>query len=601
VLENLAERFLKEVQIAEARCFVAGSLVSMADGTTKPIEAVAVGDRVLGWSAERKKLVPARVTHLKPKDTVVKPTVVVTLEDGRSVRCTPDHRFLVQDGSYVEAKDLIASRQRVAVSCDFAKSPAIVPEDAPWMILLDECGTLDVGDGLPKAMAFARLCGLLLTDGNVHLSTTRTAKGRIVMSCTVGTDVGKTLVLNDIELLCGIRPGTGENVYQAVFPSVLARAIFATDPVAFEPGPRIGKPFQLPSWITRPGCPKVILCEFLGGMFGGDGHAPILGGESGKLRVTPVQFSRSKRGPQADSLRAGMDRIVAMMGSLGVQAHVARTFTIKKNTVVKLTVDGGSGTVAFADNIGFRYDPHKMVRLAVAAAYFRRRDACFAFYEDVRVTATAWRNESGATWKTSRAKALKEVSAHRVQVSTDKHCVPSIGVFFQQKEARTSANGHAMGPASERAQWIDSVGARSLMRGPEIATQTASATKTNETRTQDSLETKEEKKADRGGDVDGAGKPAHVVKSPSYAVKTKDLGLPSFFLKVVAVTAAQPAVVFDISVEDPINSFVVAGCIVSNCFYAFQMGSEMVHSEMYSLLIDTYVKVRVSALTCSSL
>ena len=56
VLENLAERFLKEVQIPEARCFVAGSLVSMTDGTSKPIESIKVGESVLGWSEKLRKL-----------------------------------------------------------------------------------------------------------------------------------------------------------------------------------------------------------------------------------------------------------------------------------------------------------------------------------------------------------------------------------------------------------------------------------------------------------------------------------------------------------------------------------------------------------------
>jgi len=104
VNENLAQRFMLEVQIPEARCFVAGTKISMADGTRVSIEDVNIGEYVLGWNAELNRLVPAQVKFTK--HYINKPCVSVTFEDGHVITCTYDHRFLTLDGTFVEAQKL---------------------------------------------------------------------------------------------------------------------------------------------------------------------------------------------------------------------------------------------------------------------------------------------------------------------------------------------------------------------------------------------------------------------------------------------------------------------------------------------------------------
>ena len=46
-------------------CFAAGTLVTMADGTTKPIEEIKIDDKVKSWNEESKELSEANVTELK--------------------------------------------------------------------------------------------------------------------------------------------------------------------------------------------------------------------------------------------------------------------------------------------------------------------------------------------------------------------------------------------------------------------------------------------------------------------------------------------------------------------------------------------------------
>jgi hypothetical protein len=85
-------------------CFVRGTQVKMADGSYKNIEDIEEGDMVLSYDQESKDFTPSRVEKLNENPS--KPMVRVTLEDGTKITCTEDHRFLTEDGEWIEAKDL---------------------------------------------------------------------------------------------------------------------------------------------------------------------------------------------------------------------------------------------------------------------------------------------------------------------------------------------------------------------------------------------------------------------------------------------------------------------------------------------------------------
>lgn len=74
-------------------CFPSGTPVLMGDWTEKPMEKIQVGDEVVGWAMLPKtkaRLVPARVKHVITRRC---PVIRATFESGRTVLCTPDHKW----------------------------------------------------------------------------------------------------------------------------------------------------------------------------------------------------------------------------------------------------------------------------------------------------------------------------------------------------------------------------------------------------------------------------------------------------------------------------------------------------------------------------
>jgi tRNA-splicing ligase RtcB (3'-phosphate/5'-hydroxy nucleic acid ligase) len=87
-------------------CFTGDTLVPTADGNAYPLGTLADEERDV-WVyalAPDHKVVLARAT---PKKTRSNASLVrVTLDNGREIACTPDHEFMLRDGSYLRACDL---------------------------------------------------------------------------------------------------------------------------------------------------------------------------------------------------------------------------------------------------------------------------------------------------------------------------------------------------------------------------------------------------------------------------------------------------------------------------------------------------------------
>lgn len=90
--------------IIAPRCFLAGTPVTMSDGSEKPIEEIKIGDMVMAFDEFADngmgKLVPQRVTRTMQGTT----TEVIDL---RGLRVTPGHRFLSDGGAWLAIEKIL--------------------------------------------------------------------------------------------------------------------------------------------------------------------------------------------------------------------------------------------------------------------------------------------------------------------------------------------------------------------------------------------------------------------------------------------------------------------------------------------------------------
>ncbi len=93
-----------------------------------------------------------------------------------------------------------------------------------------------------------------------------------------GQALDREAMLNDIDLLTGKRPAAtryDERKWSIALPMELTAAI-VTALAGVRIGRRIHQPPALPQFVLQPECPVAVVREFLGGLFGADGHAPVL-------------------------------------------------------------------------------------------------------------------------------------------------------------------------------------------------------------------------------------------------------------------------------------------------------------------------------------
>ena len=89
-------------------CFTGDTLVPLADGKTHTMRELAQRDEpfVVFSITPEQRIVAARAICRKTRENMA--LVEVELDNGETIRCTPDHRFMLRDGSYYEAQNLRA-------------------------------------------------------------------------------------------------------------------------------------------------------------------------------------------------------------------------------------------------------------------------------------------------------------------------------------------------------------------------------------------------------------------------------------------------------------------------------------------------------------
>lgn len=93
----------------DTTCLHKDTVIKLLDGTYKTIEDLANSKKKSFWvysvNTETKEIVPAKAKNARATKKVDK-LLKITLDNNESFQCTPDHKILLRDCTYKEAKDL---------------------------------------------------------------------------------------------------------------------------------------------------------------------------------------------------------------------------------------------------------------------------------------------------------------------------------------------------------------------------------------------------------------------------------------------------------------------------------------------------------------
>ena len=360
----------------ERDCVSSNTKISMGIGLNFEIKDLEFFNvEVLSYDEKQKGLVKEKQTNFMYKGE--KECIKITFQDGRTIECTPEHKVLTSNNEWVKAKDLTIDESRVitGISYPLANINDEIKDCNNWSFSFGKrILKTDTIEEYFKTMAFMRIIGYLITDGTI-------SKSKYSFSSTIylGHEIDVTNFLNDLKLFCKIKQENfiHKNLYFVSIPADLLNDIVKIPGILI--GKRVEQDGELPHFLLSKHCPKSLIREFLGGLFGGDGHTCHFG----HTTFTPISFSQTKTEEKLESLKSMMNNIKLLLNKVGIQditmQNLKETSYSKKNKEInknyQLTLHMGvSEIIPFSEKVGFRYCCHKSQRLEAAVSYNRFRN-----------------------------------------------------------------------------------------------------------------------------------------------------------------------------------------------------------------------------------
>lgn len=351
-------------------CFTGETLISMTNGLSKKINSFSSQglEKVLTFN-DKTGFIPSFSLGLENRG--LKDTIQITMYDGRTITCTPDHKIKVKSligFEYKEAKDIKINEDNIIMGLEYTEDKTY-DDEKDWSLNVGEY-EFNFKDTFnrEKSLAFARVLGYLSTDGTICYSNKKYV-GRINMGHILDAEG----IVNDIEILTNKSPKISQDhiTYNINIPSELINNIVKLE--GLMTGRRTTQEASLPKFLFEENCPKSLVREFLGGFFGGDCHSPYINDKLfSKIRLSQSIIVKYKK-----SLEDKMNSIIQLMNKLGVQAKMIRTRDCHKKTELYQNEPrvqceiGVESNIEFLQNIGLRHCLEKSARLTIAVSYER--------------------------------------------------------------------------------------------------------------------------------------------------------------------------------------------------------------------------------------
>lgn len=357
--------------------------IALKEGISVEMGSLKKFETVWGWNCEDSLLVKSEQVDYGNEG--MRPLYIITLQDGRTLGAAEHHPYYTSnDDKYAEVHELVPGEDRLA--CSLCPPLVNFEED---MRLCDYIGAWDAKffksvasksggcytkyEIFRKSLALARLVGYAITDG--HASSACNA-----VSIFLGHLTDVETVIDDIMRITGKRVEStfASNNYIVNIPIDLAKEIRNMGIIT---GAKVKQDAIFPDFIHLL-TPQPILREFLGGLFGGDGHTCCLGMHRDKLDLLKsVSISWTKDATHLPSLQKHMETLKEiLLIRFGIEStiqqpkfttHAKQTGNNHKQILLNIPL---THLIPFSEKIGFRYCEHKAIRLAAGVSYRRFRE-----------------------------------------------------------------------------------------------------------------------------------------------------------------------------------------------------------------------------------
>jgi DNA-directed RNA polymerase II subunit RPB2 len=546
---------------------------------------------VLGFDDKCNQLVYSRQTGFLYKGQ--RECLDVTFQDGRKVKFTSNHKFLTSNNEWVEISNFKLNETKIKTGLTYPliKVKEEIELFKSWTL---RAGTIllkvDNVDSYFKALSFARIIGYLCADGGIyyHMKDKR-YNGAINLGHMIDVDH----LVDDLNLFSIITQEkfTRNNFYSVRLPTYLVHDIMKLKGITI--GSKVKQPSKLPEFILDPNCPLPIVREFLGGLFGGDGHTCVLGMHRGKRDIlTSISYSKSQKTEYLDSLTNMMNDIKILLSrfdihKVTIQKFKETTYSKNKNDktfqlTLHLDIDE---LIPFHDKIGFRYCCHKTQRLEAGVSYKRLKNEVVRQHNWIVAKVDELTNFSeikkeNPTKIVATKKAIEQAveELKKIEPLVHEYAIPSCHDITDHlvKGTKFSKFSSKSFPTAE--EYLIEIGALEWFLDDNVNAKKGD-TKFDDEEIDEFLDLDVD--IQKQEDAVEQQLPVQPQDDSQYGVDRQCSGIPTMNLKVIDIRPAGVHDVYDIEVENT-HSFVANGLVAHNCMISHG-ASRFTRERMYDV------------------
>lgn len=512
-------------------CFPEGTLISFSNGLSYPIELLTKlpnNENILGWNG--KGLISTKYRNVINQGT--KDTIKLTFEDGRTLVCTPEHKILVlkkdKTTEWVEAYK-IPIESRIIMGLD---NPIDSIEDDlnnEWSletknknnIIVWKVSTLEERT---KTLALMRILGYIICDR--HIPIIEKNQGTIYISTLYDLEC----FLNDYEIVVGkekikkinfndVETEKWGKCYEINICNFLTNILRSIDGVLV--GKKVIQERRIPTFLMENNCPKSVIREFLGGLFGGDGHSPRLDIRKGqRTSIQSVAFSWTTQKKNIKILHNTFENICILLEKIGVKnTYINGPYEISggdnDRLFYRITI---SSVFEFHKKIGFRYCIHKNYKINIIASYLRMEKEIKRQHSFILNTVNDLKNKQNITIKKALEIARNELIEKEYILNT----------YYSMSSEKDILKRREHNRSKELKKLEEKFGVK-----------------------------------DAKDFINEMG--ALYMFEKNYTMDRDSIEIPTFSLKLMDIRNCKKQIVYDLTDVEICNSFLANGLVVHNC------------------------------------